>query len=210
MNQFIDDFFDILFKPTVGMARITKERSVWQGLLVYLAISVVSTITTVGATGTADYVGELSQFVSPEAATAILRSLPVLNVLVILVFTPFLLFISAAILQFSAELLGGRGKGLQLAAGLGYAQLPYILVAPFGLVARYLNFNVVGVVSFVVFIWAIVLKIEAVRAVFGFSHRRAALTYFLPVLAILVATIIFLLLMFSFLMPLMSLLFPIS
>ena len=208
MNQFIDDFYDILFKPAVGMDRITKERSVWQGLLVYLAISIVSTITTIGATGTADFAGELTQFVSPEVAATILRSLPVLNLLTILVFTPFLLFISAAVLHFSAELLGGEGKGLQLAAGLGYAQLPYILVAPFGLVARYLNINLVGVVSFVVFIWAIALKIEAVRAAFGFSRRRATLVYFLPFLAIVAAAIIFMLLMFSFLMPLMSQLLP--
>jgi hypothetical protein len=208
VNQFIDDFYDILFKPVLGMERIVRERTVWHGLLIYLAVSLVSTITTFGAMDTGDLAAEMTQFISPDAAAALLRSWPVLNLIFILIFTPFLLFLWTAVLQFSAELLGGKGRGLQLGAGLGYAQLPYILVAPFGLVARYLAFDVVGLISLVAFIWAVILRIEAIRAAHVLTRGRAALTFFLPLLALIAASIIFFLLVGSFLMPLISELFP--
>ncbi|MDW7652222.1 MAG: Yip1 family protein [Bacillota bacterium] len=210
MNQFIDDFYDILFKPALGMERVVRERSVWQGLIVYLAVSVVSAITTFGTMDTGEIGGELTQIMPPEAAEALLRSWPALNLIVILVFTPFLLFLWSAVVQISAELLGGKGRGLQVAAGIGYAQLPYILVAPFGLVARYLAFDVVSFVSFAAFIWTLVLKIEAIRAVHTFTRGRAALAFFLPVLALIAAAILFFLLVGSFLMPLMTELFPMT
>lgn len=209
MNQFIDDFYDVLFKPSRGMARVAKERTVWHGLLVYLAVSLVSTLTALGSEPPGMH-GELARFFPGEAAAMLARSMPVLSLISILVFSPLLLFVWSAVLHFSGELLGGRGRATSLTAVIGYAQLPYLLVAPTALAARYLSVDIVGLAGLVAFIWSILLKIEGIRVVHDFSRRRAALAYFLPFLAALAAFLVFLLLLGAFLMPLLSQLFPIS
>jgi hypothetical protein len=210
MNQFIDDFYDVLFKPSAGIARVVRERSVWNGVLVYLTVSLITSIATFGSGNTEILFGEWAQYLPPETMTSLIRSWPILNLILTIVLTPLLLFLWSAVLQFSAELMGGKGHGLQVAAGLGYAQLPYLLLAPFGLLARYLAVDIVSVASFAAFIWSILLKIEVLRAVHSFSRGRAALVYFLPVITLFVAMIFLMLLMGSFLMPLLSELVPLS
>lgn len=210
LNRFIDDFYDVLFKPARGMERVVAERTVWHGLAVYLAVSLVSTLTAL-ATADPDIIGhDLGRFWPQETVTLILRSSPVLGLITILIFAPLLLFAWSAILQFSAELVGGRGRGLQLAAAVGYAQLPYLLVAPFTLLAVYTAFDLTGMATFAAFIWSVVLKTEAIRAAHLVSRGRAVLAYFLPVLLVLLAAVVFVLLAGAFLMPLLSRLFPLG
>lgn len=208
MNQFIDDFYDVLFKPAKGMARVATERSVWHGLLVYLAISLISAMTAFSAVDSQTFTQELAGFMPQQTLTVLMQSWPVLNVIMILVFSPIILFLWSSILQISSELLGGQGRGLSLAAVVGYAQMPYILLAPIGLIARYLPLDIMGVAGLMAFLWSLLLKIEGIRAVHNFSRRRAVLAYFLPLLVLVAVVIIFFLLVGSFLVPLMSELFP--
>lgn len=210
MNQFIDDFYDVLFKPALGIGRVVRERNVWHGLLIYLVVSLISSITAFSAGDPEGLAAEFSQIMPLETATALVQAWPLLNLFLVFALAPVMLFLSAAILQFSSELLGGQGRGVQLATGFGYAQLPHLLIAPFGLAARYLAFDIVGLVGFVAFIWSLVLKIETIHAAQGFSRRRATLAYFLPALVIAAAFIFLLLLLGSFLMPLLSELVPLQ
>ncbi len=208
LNQFIDDFYDVLFKPVRGISRVAVERSIWHGLVIYLAVSLVSSLTAVATASAREFAGDLGEFWSPEAMVLLLRSTPVLSLISILVFAPILLFLWSAILNFSSELLGGQGRGLRLATAIGYAQLPYILVAPLSLASRYMDIDVVGMATFVAFIWSIVLKIIAIRSVHSFTTGRAVLAYLLPALVLLTALIIFVLLLSAFLMPLLMEVFP--
>ena len=209
LNQFIDDFYDVLLKPSQGISRVAKEREIWHGLFVYLAVSLIATIATFGAVNIDQTINQLKLIMTPEAAAAFVQVWPILNLMLIVVFAPLLLFAWSAILQFSSELLGGTGKGLQVVTGVGYSQLPFILVIPFGLVARYLGFNMIGLVSITALIWSMILKVETLHVVQGFSRSRAALAYFLPALTLITAIFIFLILVGSFLMPLLSELYPI-
>ncbi len=208
MNQFIDDFYDILFKPARGVSRIVAQRSAWHGLLVYLAVSLISAMAGYVAVDLRNVAEELSGVMPQETVNLLLQSLPLLNVITILVFSPIILFVWSAILQFSSELLGGQGRGVSLAAGVGYAQMPYIILAPLGLISRYLSMDIMGLAGFAVFVWSFLLKIECIRAVHNFSKRRAVLSYFLPLLATVAVFIIFFFLLGAFLMPLLSELFP--
>ncbi|EEG77593.1 Yip1 family protein [Dethiobacter alkaliphilus] len=207
MFGFIDDFYDSLFKPSRGIARVVQERTVWHGLFIYLAVSLVASITSFVGAGTEEVFTGLTQYMDPETAAALMRAWPVLNLLSIIVFYPLLYFVWAAVLQFSSELLGGSGKGLQVATGLGYGQLPYLLVVPFGLITHYMAF-IVPLVSLAAFVWSVVLKVEVLHAVHGFSRGRAALAYFLPALVLVAAIFIFLVLIGSILMPLLAEMFP--
>lgn len=208
VNQFIDDFYDVLFKPAKGMSRVADKRSVWHGLLVYLAISLISAMTAFGAVDSQTISEELSAFIPQQTAALLLQSWPVLNIIIILAFSPIILFTWSSILQFSSELLGGQGRGLSLAAVVGYAQMPYILLAPVGLISRYLPLDIMGVAGYIVLLWSLFLKIEGIRAAHNFSRRRAALAYFLPLLVLIAAVVILFLLLGSFLMPLLSQLYP--
>lgn len=209
LNQFIEDFYDILFKPSKGIARVAAERSAWQGLLVYMAISLVTAMAAVGAAARArEFPSELGLFL-PQETLALLRGFsPILSLISVLVFYPLLLFLWAGVLHISSELLGGKGRALNLTAAVGYAQLPYLLVAPFSLVSRYLLFNLVGFAGVIAFFWSLLLKIEAIHAVHGISRTRAAVAFFLPLIAAVAAAIVFLLLISTFLMPLLMELFP--
>lgn len=190
------------------MARITGERSVWQGVVVYLSVSLVSALTAVGTTSPDEISGELGAFFPQESLALLLRSTPVLSLISIFVFAPLLLFAWSAILHFSAELLGGRARAVQLATAVGYAQLPYILVAPLSLLGRYMQADIVGLAGFAAFIWSVYLKIEAIRALYSFGRGRAALAYFLPVILTTGSILVFFLLASTFLMPLLMELFP--
>jgi hypothetical protein len=208
LNQFIDDFYDVLFKPAKGFARVAAERTIWHGLVVYMVVSLVSSLTAIATANAGGYAGDAGGFLSPEAMAMLFRSSPALSLVSIIVFSPLLLFLWSAVLNFSAELLGGQGRGLRLGAAIGYAQLPYILVVPISLAARYLAVDIVGLAGFVAFVWSIVLKITAIRQVHSFSTRRAALAYFLPALVLIGALIIFILFLAAFLMPLLMEFFP--
>jgi hypothetical protein len=208
INQFIDDFYDVLFKPVKGINRVAAERTIWHGLVVYMAVSLVSSLTAIATSNPGEVAGEFANFWSPEAMALLLSSSPALSLISIIVFAPILLFVWSAILNFSAELLGGQGRGMRLGAAIGYAQLPYILIVPLSLAARYLALDVVGVAGFAAFIWSVYLKITAIRAVHSFSLRRAALAYFLPAIVLLAAVIIFILFLSAFLMPLLMEIFP--
>lgn len=204
MSRFIDDFYEVLFKPFLAFDRIAREHTAWHGLLVYLGVSLISAISVYGAADTGIGSGDLSRFMTPEAVDALLRSWPLLNLFIRLILAPFYLFISAAILHFSAELNGGNGRSLTLAAALGYAQLPYILVAPFGLAARYLQVDLVWLAALAAFFWSLFLKIEAIRSIYGFSRRRAVFVYLLPFAAVITALIMLLTFGIIFLRPFLS------
>lgn len=208
MNNLIDDFYDVLFKPQAGMSRVVSERTVWQGLFVYLAVSLVSLFTAVGTADPAQISAETAGMLPPETVAQILRAQPLVGVIAILLFSPLVLFAWAAILQFSAGLLGGRGHSVTLAAAVGYGQLPYLLVAPVGLIDAALHTNLVSLATFVAFIWSMLLKIEAIKTVNGFSRGRAALAYFLPVLAFIAGVLVFTLLMGAVFMPILMQFFP--
>lgn len=210
LDHLVDDFYDVLFKPREGLSRVIRDRTVWQGLFVYVAVSLVSFFTATG-TSTADPTqlsAETGGMLSPEAIAQVLRSQPLVGVISILLFSPFLLFAWAAIVQFAAGLLGGRGQGVTLAAAVGYAQLPYLLVAPVGLVDSALQTNFTSLATFIAFVWSLFLKIEAVRLVNGFPRGRAAFAYFLPIIALAAAILVFTLLVGAVFMPILAEFFP--
>ncbi len=212
-KEVFDDFFDILFNYSKGLPRIARTRNIWSGLAVYLSVSIIVSLATIninnislnGGLGQGAFMmpPEAASFFSPEMEENVSRFFPLATLLTQLVFGPLYFLLMVAVRNFAAELLGGRGHVFALGAVLGYGQLPYVVVALGGLLNRYMAFNTIGFLTTVALLWSLWLKIGGLRVVHEFSWGRAALSYFLPVLAVLGAIILFLMLVIVFLFPLM-------
>ena len=209
ISRFLDDFYEILFKPVQGMKKISQEKNIWHGLLVYVIISVIVSLSTsayqLGNLLEQDF-AELS--VPAEITEGMLRFIPFIDLLLNLTFGVLFFLAWTAILHLVAEIFSGENRSYRLGAVLGYAQLPYVFMAPLSLISRYAPFDLISLASIIFFFWTLVLKIIGYRETYGFSTSRAILCYFLPAAAFLLAILIFLIMALAFLMPMLSELMP--
>ncbi|GEM_PF-943751 len=210
---FLDDFYDTLFQPSRGLTRIASARTVWHGLAVYLVVNVIVSLATVNIPAVTEQ--DISSWVTPDLAPLIpleiiegmLRFIPLVSVLLYLVFGPLYFLLSVAVLQFVSRLFGGEGNPSSLGAVLGYANLPYVIVALGGLFSRYTTFNIVGLISLAAFLWSVSLKVAGIKAVHNFSWGRASLVYFMPAIVVITVFFLFILLFIVFLVPLVAQIF---
>ncbi len=190
MGSFLDDVYDILFKPSRGMEKVSREKNIWQGFLVYLVVSVIVTLSNT-ASQAGQMIEEFRGFpVSPELMEGMARFMPFLNLPLI----PLYFFLFTAVLHLTVELLGGEGRISRLGAVLGYGHIPYIFMLPVSLAARYFPFNPTGFFSLAISIWALVLKVNGIRNVYNISLGRALVSYFLPFIFLFGLLVLFLLL----------------
>lgn len=103
------------------------------------------------------------------------------------------LFIGAGILHLIALLLGGKGNYQGLFCGLSLANLPSLFSAPLAFLSRLMGLPgeiLYSLGSLALSAWIMVLSLLALRYNYGFSTGKAALTFFLPALALLVIFIL--------------------
>ncbi len=205
LKSFPEDFSEVLFNPRKGLSRVAKNNSLWHGLLVYLMVALVVSLSSIHLSqqvnGLLDLPPDLASMVRMELLEALSRAFPILTVLLHIVFGPLLFLLGVAVLNFVATLFGGTGSAYKLGAVLGYAQLPYLVVALGGLISRYTVIDLMGIFVLGAFLWSLLLKVYGLKVVHGFSSARALLVYFMPLIALLVAVILFLLLAIVFVIP---------
>lgn len=204
----IDDLYDVLFNYRRGLERVAQERSIWHGLVIYVAVTLIVSLATINLNAAEADVAvlvppELAPLFPPDAVNLFVRIAPVFTLLFQLVFGPLYFLLMVAVLNLASNLLGGRGGVASLGAVLGYAYLPYLLVAVGGLLFRATDLNVVALLTFAALIWSLWLRIAGIKIVQNFSWGRAALTYFLPIIAVAVAILVFLLLSIIFIIPML-------
>ncbi len=209
ISRFLDDFYEILFKPARGMKRISQEKNIWQGLLIYVIISVIVSLSTSAYQLTSLLEQDFSSMPLPvELTEGMLRFMPFLDLLFKVTFGVLLFLTWTAILHLVADILGGENRSYRLGAVLGYGQLPYIFMAPVSLLARYMPFDLIALASFVFFFWSLALKIIGFRETYNFSTSRAILGYFLPAVSLMTIAIVFLIFIGAFFVPLVGELVP--
>lgn len=203
-KNFLDDFYDVLFRPQKGIRRVAEERTIWQGLAIYIAVSIILSLSTLNVLSPRDFIITVREagFPVPLAVVEALSwSLPVISLITNIVFGPLIFSLWVAIINFIAELFDGKGNAARLGAVFGYAHLPYIFVSAISLFGRYTSFNIVNLSLFAAFIWSAVLKVIGVREAHHFSTGRSVIVYLLPAIALFVAFFIFFMLFIVFLMP---------
>ena len=211
LRGFLDDFFDTLFQYKKGLSRIAVERTVWHGLAVYLVVNIIVSLATVNIPAASEQnvwiTPELVPLIPMEIVQGVLRFIPLFSVLLYLVFGPLYFLLSVAVLQFVSRLFGGQGEPSSLGAVLGYANLPYVIVAVGGLFSRYTDFNLIGLMSLAAFLWSVWLKITGLKVVHGFSWGRSTLVFFMPAIVFATVFILFILLFIVFMVPLAAQIF---
>ncbi len=207
---FLDDFFDVLLKPAAGFKRLAEGKNIYAGLLIYLGVVIISNLSSMNTVHPGEIARDMEQagLVLPASFIGSLpQVLPFLSIITVLTFGPAFFLGRAALVSLSAALLKGEGDVRSLGLVFGYAQLPYILIAPASLLSRVVNFEFLGVVSAAIFIWVIVLRVIALRSVYNLSTGRSILAVFLPFLVVLLSLLFFFLFMGAFMSPLLAELF---
>jgi hypothetical protein len=205
-KNLLDDFFDILFNPAKGLGRVAKHRGIWQGLAVYLVVSIVVSWATLNADSFAAFPWvphELVPYLSLNILEKTQLFFPLLTFFIQLFFWPLYFFLMVAIQNFVTGLFDGEGEVTSLGAVLGYSHLPLLIIAVGGLLGRYTAFNILGLVGLIAFLWSIALKIAGIKLVHGFSWGRASLAFFMPLIALVTSFILFILLSIVFLFPML-------
>ncbi len=203
---FFESIYRVIFSYYKGLGRVAEQKNIWQGLGIYLAVTLLalfSSITVYLAVGEdiLQVPAELSHFLPRHVFDSFLLFLPVAVLLFHLVFGPLYFLFSVAVLHFIAILFGGRGNVFAVGAVLGYAYLPYLLVALGGLLS---HLDLAGVTLYLfvaAFLWSTLLKVTGLKQVYNFAWRRAAFVYFMPLIVLSTAIILFLLLSIVFLIP---------
>ncbi|MDO9534129.1 MAG: Yip1 family protein [Bacillota bacterium] len=207
-KRFFVVFFNTLFHPKKGFARISENRNIWNGLVVYLLINLFVSLAAIYFThGRSVQEGfylppEFPPFFTPEIIEGVFRFVPLVNLLLQLVFVPLYFLLMVGILHLVAELFGGKGSVSSLGAVLGYGHIPYLIIA-LGFLTRDTALNIIGLLTIAAFLWSLWLKIVGLKIVNEFSWGRTVLVYFMPVISLTAAFLIFMLLSIVFLTPLL-------
>ncbi len=205
-KNFLDDFYDILFNYRKGLSRIAAEKNIWHGLVVYLVVTLIVSLATLEITPTAingEFPPEIYMFIPPQVLEIMWKLIPLFTILLQVVFGPLYFLLLVAVLHFVSALFGGNGRASSLGAVMGYAYIPYLMVAVGGLLGRYIPFNIAAILTIGAFIWSHWLRIAGLKQVSDFSWGRATLAYFMPLIVILTAFVIFILLTIVFFVPLL-------
>lgn len=203
-SGFLDEFYDIIFKPQAGLKKVNETRGFWHGLIIYLLVLIITSLSTIPSALPEQISQELQATglnVPFGAIESLARMLPLLNIFIIICFAPFFFILQVGVYNLIAEVLGGKSQGSNLAALWGYTRLPAILVAPFSVLFRFLNFELISIVTLITGIWILVIRIMAIKELYRFSTGRSILLYFLPYILLLSALIVFLLFFGAFLIP---------
>ena len=181
MGSFLETIYDVLFKPKAAMEYIAEKKLTGQALAMFtIGMLVPVWAVYTGIKGT--------------------PAMPVLGGMFALHFFGSLVFwiLGAAILNFVAELAGGRGTAVGLFAAMGFSHLPRVAVIPLGVIAALLPDGVrglaFGAIGVLVVIWTLMLNVAAIRGAHGLSASMAVLVLFAPILAlfgVVIAMIVF-------------------
>ena len=197
----VELIYGVLFSPTAAFARVSRENQLFNGFVLFLAVTLVSSVVNfIGARDFSD--------LPPEFAGAFTEAGPYMGILAA-VFAFISWFVQAGILQVFAELLGGKGRALQVLTVLALAGIPKAFAIPFQVLGFFFSGSMISTflsvaVSLSVIIWSLALMVIGLREVHGFSTGRAAAVFALPLGALGLAFLIMVLSLAGFLIPLIN------
>ncbi|MGI6649425.1 MAG: YIP1 family protein [Bacillota bacterium] len=198
-----DLLYGVLFEPTTAFRQITQRRLLGKALLVFLTVQVLSwymnLILAIETETLSPWLTELPPSLAHDLPrlTTNLTNLTGLTLMSGIIFSLLLWFLGAAIFNLAAEFFGGVSNGSGLLAGLGFAELPGILLLPVQYLAYVFGWgpSLLTVLSLGLGIWVAGLSVITVREATSLSTGRALLVFLLPGL-ILFGVLLFMLLAF--------------
>ncbi|MBE0446764.1 MAG: YIP1 family protein [Actinobacteria bacterium] len=185
-----DLLYGVIAKPVDSLRHIADNKLVLAGILIFVAVVWLNAISALPS-----MLNELNQ--APEIRRLPLfktsRSAAIFTVIITFLITFVSFFIRSGLYHGIALLLKGKGNFTGLLGALGFANFPFILTVPFGLlgfVDGWAGRKLPMLASFPFAIWVIVLEIIAIRENYKFSTGRAVVTFFIPPLVLLALILI--------------------
>ncbi len=172
-SSFLDNLYGALFTPRRAFADLAADPPLGQAVILFVIIDVVGAATM------------SSRLLTGLGAGGRGILAPVGLIVSLLVFSFFLWFLSAAVLNLLAEFLGGRGRGATLFVLLAFAEAPALLTGPIRILRTTFLGPIAVLASIAVYLWTLWLTVEAVGASHQLSFKRSLLAVVLPLLAVL-------------------------
>ncbi|NLB52691.1 MAG: hypothetical protein GX808_07110 [Syntrophomonadaceae bacterium] len=183
-----DRLWGVIFNPVATMRQLTVQKPLGEGIFLYAAVLSIVMVINQGI----DMLRPIEEVLSvPTNFIWLLLAMGI-------IFSLFLLLISAGFLSLISEIIYKRGNSLGLLVGFCFSILP----GAFGPLLQYgsvlMGLSWLGVFfSIISMTWVVVLQIIAVKTALSLSTRQALFLYFSPLLLLAVIAITFTLLMVS-------------
>lgn len=204
LKNFGRDLLHTLIQPRKGLARVADTRNIWQGIFLYVVISLLAVFSVAHSITVEALIGLLENWNIPfpvHLAQSFIDTLPVFSLIVQFIFGTLLFCIWLSIVNLFAELFNGEGDASRLGATFGFAALPYLLLAPTALWAHIIPLQLLLLLGLVAFAWSQLLKIIGLKEAHNLTLLQALAAYLLPVVTLLMALLLFVLMSVAFLLP---------
>lgn len=176
----IDRLWGTIFNPDTTLRQLVAEKPLGQGIILYITVLIIIMIINQGV----DALRPIEEALNlPAQFIWLLGSIGI-------IFSLFILLLSAGFLSLLSEIIYKRGNSLGLLVGLCFAALPGV----FGPLLQYgsalLGLNWLGVIfSIITLVWVVILQIIAIRAALSLNTGQAMVIYFLPLLIFAITAI---------------------
>ena len=166
-HSILDLVYGVLAKPEETLRYVTGHRLWAWGISVYVVVALANSLLAFSALeGLRDLTFDSQAYTVSAGAFFASTFLPSL----------VFLFVLAGFVHLITRALGGQGSFTGVLAGLGFAYLPMIIMAPLLLLARY--GGIVGSIfyypaSFGIFIWWVILAILGIKENYSSSPGQA-------------------------------------
>lgn len=152
--------YGVFFSPRATFSRLAARPPLGLGLATAGVVTLLTCLAEIGPV--ADVVAGLEM---PNVRAMVALATSTMFLLAVVNF-----FFSAAVYDFLAQLMGGRGSARGMLALQGIATLPNLLQVP---IAAFTG-GWVALIGLAFGVWGLILRILAVRALYGVSGGRAA------------------------------------
>ena len=165
----------IIVNPVDTLRDISQQKPIGWGILIYLVVSFLSVLTANGD-------------IPPAMKPWIVISSPVLAIIT--------LFIYSGLYHLFARLFGGTGDFWGLFSAVSFTSFVFIFLPPLNLLSQLGGIVAVltmGLLSFAVGIWNLVLEVIAVRENHQISTGLSVLTVLIPLVILIILALVLLL-----------------
>ncbi|QGG47081.1 Yip1 family protein [Heliorestis convoluta] len=181
-----DYIYNVLAEPNKAFARASQAKPLGLAFAVIVISTLISLIVNLSMGP-----GDMTQLEQQGLPIGLIGVFTTIFAIVGAFFGLIMWFIMAGIYNLIGELLGGKGNAKGLLVTLGLASLPSIFTSPLRLLGEVLpggaTLEWLGILALTV--WTIILQVFAIKQSVQLSTIRAAITYFAPLLLLLIATI---------------------
>ncbi|MTI48798.1 Yip1 family protein [Sporosalibacterium faouarense] len=201
---FFKRIIGVITNPKDTLEEISNSAPIWQAISINVILGVLSVFITLNRN---TLMANMGPGISPydiEMLSSMIPMFMVMGVFFAMIVNPLFHFIETGMYNLISEFLGYKGSGKGLFSALGFASVPGIFSIILLGIFSSINLNIVStIISIPITIWVIVLNIIAIKKTYQMGTGKATLTYFIPIIALIVVVGILIILGIITMIPIM-------